>query len=75
MASRLMYAARAGLDELAQVVAVPGLVFEQRPHEELGASFLALGVSIVESNMWEHHILHRTNGLSRRRVVISSSGR
>src|SRR5215213_2587863 len=52
-------APRAPLDQVADVVAVPRLLFDQRENEQLGAPLLQLAVEHVRPLIWHSHILLR----------------
>src|SRR6185437_10362041 len=70
-------AARAGLDELAQLVAVPRLLAQQRQDEEVGASLLEVegdhGDNIYESNIYRASPSARAPAYTSSAITTTSS--
>src|SRR5687767_11059469 len=53
---KLEFPARPQLDQLRDVVPVPGLVLHQRQNQQLGAAFLELTTTRWDWHMWESYI-------------------
>src|SRR5262249_55714455 len=73
------HAARSRLDELRQLVSVPGFRLEQREHEELGTAFLELGgqhviyVEVPHISVMDRVVSRETSG-ERRAASRSACG-